>query len=106
MVTFAWPVVARRLQPDPMRYNRFAVNTTPRTRKTFAVLCIAIVVVVAFVPALASSLGSAILVPLWLVVPAVAVTVIRRDALRSDEEPVSLLAVLASRAPPILASLT
>jgi hypothetical protein len=82
------------------------VNTTPRTRKTFAVLCIAIVVVAAFVPALASSLGSAILVPLWLVVPAVTVTVIRRDALCSDEQPVSLLAVLASRAPPILASLT
>jgi hypothetical protein len=82
------------------------VKTTPRVRKAFAVLCIAIVVVAVFAPALASSLGSAILVPLWLVVPAVAVTVIRRDALRSDEQPVSLLAVLDSRAPPILAPLT
>jgi hypothetical protein len=87
------------------RYNRFAVNTTPRTRKAFAVLCIAIVVVAAFAPSLASSLGSAILVPLWLVVPAVAVTVIRRHALRSDDQPVSLLAILDSRAPPILSSL-
>jgi len=88
------------------RYNRFAVKTTPRIRKAFAVLCIGIVLVAAFVPALASNLGSAILVPLWLVVPAVAVTVIRCDALRSDEQPVSLLAVLDSRAPPILSSLT
>ena len=69
-------------------------------------ICIAIVVVAAFTPALASSLGSAIFVPLWLVVPAVAVTVIRRDALRSDDQPVSLLAILDSRAPPILSSLT
>jgi len=82
------------------------VKTTPRIRNTFAVLCIAIVVFSLFVPALASSLGSTILVPLWVVVPAVAITVIRRDAFRSDEQPVSLLAVLASRAPPILASLT
>ena len=82
------------------------MNTTPRIRKTFAVFCIAIVVFAVFVPTLASGLGSTILVPLWLVVPAVAITVIRRDALRSDEQPVSLLAVLDSRAPPILASLT
>ena len=82
------------------------MKTTPRIRKTLAVLCIGIVVFAVFVPAIAASLGSAILVPLWLVVPAIAVTVIRRDALRSDEQPVTLLAVLDSRAPPILASLT
>ena len=81
------------------------MKTTPRIRNTSAVLCIAIVVFAVFVPALASNLGSVILVPLWLVVPAVAITVIRRDALRSDEQPVSLLAVLDSRAPPSLTSL-
>jgi hypothetical protein len=82
------------------------VKTTPRTRKAFAVLCIAIVVVAALVPVLATGVGTAVLVPLWLVVLAVAVTVIRRDALRSDEQPVSLLTVLDSRGPPILFSLT
>jgi hypothetical protein len=81
------------------------VNTTPRTRKAIAVLCIAIVVVAAFVPVLASGLGTAVLVPLWLVVLAVAVTVIRREAFHSDEQPLSLLVALDSRAPPIQSSL-
>ena len=82
------------------------MKTTPRVRKALAVLCIAIVVVAAFVPVLASSLGTAVLVPLWLVVPAVAVTVIRREAFHSDEQPLPLLVALDSRAPPILSSLT
>ena len=73
-----------------------------RTRKAVAVACIALVVFAAFVPALATTLGAALLVPLWLVLPAVVVTVVRREAFRCDEQPVSLLAVLASRAPPAL----
>ena len=73
-----------------------------RTRKAIAVVCIALVVFAAFVPAFASTLGAALLVPLWLVLPAVVVTVVRREAFRCDEQPVSLLAVLASRAPPAL----
>jgi len=73
-----------------------------RTRKAIAVVCIALVVFAAFVPALATTLGAALLVPLWLVLPAVVVTVVRREAFRCDEQPVSLLAVLASRAPPAL----
>jgi len=73
-----------------------------RTRKAVAVACIALVVFAAFVPALASTLGAAVLVPLWLVLPAVVVTVVRREAFRCDEQPVSLLTVLASRAPPAL----
>jgi hypothetical protein len=73
-----------------------------RTRKAIAVACIALVVFAAFVPALASTLGAAVLVPLWLVLPAVVVTVVRREAFRRDEQPVSLLTVLASRAPPAL----
>ena len=71
-----------------------------RTRKAIAVVCIALVVFAAFAPALASTLGAALLVPLWLVLPAVVVTVVRREAFRCDVQPVSLLAVLASRAPP------
>jgi len=77
----------------------------PRTRKTVAVLCIALVVFAAFVPAVASALGSAVLVALWLVLPAVAITVLRREAFRCDEQPVSLLAVLDSRAPPAVSAL-
>jgi len=73
-----------------------------RTRKAVAVACIALVVFAAFVPALASTLGAAVLVPLWLVLPAVVVTVVRREAFRCDEQPVSLLTLLASRAPPAL----
>ena len=73
-----------------------------RSRKAIAVVCIALVVFAAFVPALATTLGAALLVPLWLVLPAVVVTVVRREAFRCDEQPVSLLAVLASRAPPAL----
>jgi hypothetical protein len=50
------------------------VNTTPRTRKAIAVICIALVVFAAFVPGAAPSSVAAILTPLWLIVPAVAVT--------------------------------
>jgi hypothetical protein len=81
------------------------VSANPRTRKAVAVLCIALVVCAAFVPAIASTLGSAILVPLWLVPPAIAVVIVRRKASRCDDQPVSLLAILDSRAPPLLASL-
>jgi hypothetical protein len=81
------------------------VNASPRTRKAVAVLCIALVVCAAFVPVIASTLGSAILVPLWLVLPAVAVVIVRRTACRSHVQPVSLLAILDSRAPPLVASL-
>jgi hypothetical protein len=78
---------------------------TPRIRKAVAVLGIALVVFAAFVPAVASALGSAILVALWLVLPAVAITVLRREAFRCDQQPVSLLAVLDSRAPPVVSTL-
>ena len=78
---------------------------TPRTRKTVAVLCIALVIVAGVLPAVASSLATVILVVLWLVLPAVVVTLVRREASRSNAQPVSLLALLDSRAPPILSGL-
>ena len=71
-----------------------------RTRKSFVLFGLAIVVFVAFVPALSLSLPSAILTPLWLVVPAVAVVVIRRTAARCDDQPVALLSLADFRAPP------
>ena len=70
------------------------------TRKAVAVVCIALVVFAAFVPALASTLGSVVLVPLWLVLPAVVATIVRREAFRCDDQSQSLLAVDAGRAPP------
>jgi hypothetical protein len=47
----------------------------------------------------------AVLVPLWLVVPAVVVTVLRRRAARHDDQPVSLLCLVLFRGPPIHAAL-
>jgi hypothetical protein len=78
---------------------------TPRTRKAAAVLCIALVLVAGILPAVSAALGAVILVALWLVAPAVVVTVIRRIASDSEEQPVSLLALLDSRGPPRLVAL-
>jgi len=74
------------------------VNT--RTCRTVAVLCIAVVVFAAFLPAVAANLPPVILTALWLIVLAVSVVVIRRQAVRCDEQPVSLLSLVLSRAPP------
>ena len=76
------------------------MSATLRKRKAVAIVCIAFVAFAAFLPAVAASVGPAILTPLWIVLPAVAITVIRRHASRCDELPVSLRAVLLSRAPP------
>jgi hypothetical protein len=78
---------------------------TSRTRKTVAVLCIAVVLVAGVLPAAPTTLGNVVLVALWLVLPAVVVTVVRRAASRSEEQPVSLLALLDSRGPPRLLAL-
>ena len=78
---------------------------TLRTRKTVAILCIALVLVAGMLPAIAAALGSVILAALWLVVPAIAATIVRRAACDSEEQPVSLLALLDSRGPPQLLAL-
>jgi hypothetical protein len=77
-------------------------DVTPRTRKAIAVFCIAIVLVAGVLPAIPTALADAIFVALWIVLPAVIVTIVRRAALDSDEQPVSLLALLDSRGPPRL----
>lgn len=61
---------------------------------------LAVVVFAAFVPVLTSSLPGAILTPLWLVVPAVSIIVIRRTASRSDDQPIALVSIAHFRAPP------
>jgi hypothetical protein len=71
-----------------------------RTRKWLVVFGVAVVVFAAFVPALAGWLPAAILTPLWIVVPAVSIVVIRRTAARCDDQPVALGSLALFRAPP------
>jgi hypothetical protein len=72
----------------------------PRNRKAIAVLCIALIVAGGLIPVIASTLGATVFVACWIVMPAIAITVIRRAAFRCEEQPVSLLVLLESRAPP------
>jgi hypothetical protein len=76
-----------------------------RQRRSFVLFGLAVVVFAAFVPVLTSSLPSAILTPLWLVVPAVSIIVIRRTASRSDDQPIALVSLVLFRAPPTTLSL-
>jgi hypothetical protein len=73
---------------------------TLRTRKWLVVFGVAVLVFAAFVPALAAWLPAAILTPLWIVVPAVSIVVIRRTAARCDDQPVALGSLARFRAPP------
>jgi hypothetical protein len=73
-----------------------------RTRRSFVLVGLAVVVFAALVPTLASSLPSAILTPLWLVVLAVAAVVVRRTATCSDEQPLALRSLALLRAPPAI----
>jgi hypothetical protein len=76
---------------------------TLRARKSLVLFGVAVTVFAVFVPALSSGLPVAILTPLWLVVPAVSVVVIRRTASRCDDQAVALLSLALFRAPPALA---
>ena len=71
-----------------------------RTRKSLVLFGLAVVVFAALVPGFAADRFTAILTPLWLVVPAVAIVVVRRAAARCDDQPVSLLSLTRFRAPP------
>ena len=71
-----------------------------RTSRSLVLIGLAVVVFTAFVPALSSSLPAVILTPLWIVVPAVSIVVIRRTATRCDDQPVTLLSLALFRAPP------
>jgi len=73
-----------------------------RTRRSFVLFGLAVVVFAALVPTLASSLPSAILTPLWLVVLAVSAVVVRRTATCSDEQPLALRSLALLRAPPAI----
>ena len=71
-----------------------------RSRKSLALFGIAVVVFAGCFPALGIDLPAAIFVPLWLVVPAVAAVVVRRQAARCDEQPAAFLSLALFRAPP------
>ncbi|RPH62386.1 MAG: hypothetical protein EHM89_05655 [Acidobacteria bacterium] len=72
----------------------------PRPRRSIVFLCIAVVAFAGLLPAGSVDLV-AILTPLWLVIAAIAIVLIRRRTLRSDEQPISLLSLVPSRAPPV-----
>ena len=76
-----------------------------RTRKSLVLFGLAVVVFAVIVPALAPDLPSVILTPLWVVVPAVSIVVVRRTAARCDDQPVALLSLALFRAPPATLSL-
>jgi hypothetical protein len=73
---------------------------TLRTRKSLVLFSVAVVVIAGLVPAVAAGLPSVVLTPLWLIVPAVCVVVVRRRAVRYDDQPVALLSLALFRAPP------
>lgn len=69
-------------------------------RKIVAIACIALVVFAVSAPGAASHVVAVVLTPVGLVVPAVLITVVRREAARSDVQPVALLSLVLFRAPP------
>jgi hypothetical protein len=71
-----------------------------RTRRSLVFLAVGLALFAAFVPAAAANLPVAIFEPLWLILPTVAVTLIRREVSRCDDQRTSLLSLVASRAPP------
>ncbi len=73
---------------------------SPRLRKLVAVACIVLVMFAVSAPGAASHVVAVVLTPLALVVPAVLITIVRREAARSDAQPVALLSLVLFRAPP------
>ena len=70
-----------------------------RTRKSLVLFSLGVAVFASFLP-LVSSFFTAVLVPLWLALPAALVTLLRPTARRCGEQAQSLRSRLASRAPP------
>ena len=71
-----------------------------RTNRSLVLFGVAVVVMAGLFPVVAAGLPSVILTPLWLIVPAVSVVVVRRTAVRCDDDPVALLSLALFRAPP------
>jgi hypothetical protein len=72
-----------------------------RTNKSLVLFSVAVVVIAGLFPVVAAGLPSVILTPLWLIVPAVCSVIVRRRAVRCDDQPVALLSLALFRAPPV-----
>jgi hypothetical protein len=77
-----------------------------RARKATAVLCIVAVLFAACLPGFATTVGCAVLVALWLVLPPALSARRASDRSRAAEQPASLLFRLPSRGPPATFALT
>jgi hypothetical protein len=77
-----------------------------RARKAAAVLCIVAVIFAACLPGFATSVGCAVLVALWIVLPPAISARRAVDRNRAAEQPASLLFRLPSRGPPLTLALT
>lgn len=70
------------------------------TRRTAGLVCLAIVLVAIVLPLVSADVW-AVLTPLWIVATTIVATLIRRTAAQCDEQPIALLSLAASRAPPL-----
>ena len=70
-----------------------------RPNRTVAGVCIAVIVVAAFLPGL-SSFDYALFEPLWVLLPDETPVAVRTAAVPCDEQPAPLLSLVSSRAPP------
>lgn len=72
-----------------------------RSRQSLVLFGIGLAVFAACLPG-AATLFTAVLTPLWIVVPTAFVVIVCRKAARSDEQTTALFSLLLSRAPPVL----
>jgi hypothetical protein len=70
-----------------------------RPNRSIAGLCIAVIVLAAFLPGL-SAFDCALLEPCWVLLPDEVVVAVYRPAAPSDEQTAPLFSLLPSRAPP------
>ena len=76
-----------------------------RTNKSLVLFSVAVVVMAGLFPVVAAGLPSVILTPLWVIVPAVSIVVVRRRAGRCDDQPVALFSLALFRGPPVTLAL-
>jgi hypothetical protein len=74
-----------------------------RPNRSVAILCIGIIALAAFLPG-SAALEAALLEPQWVLLPDEVSVTVRRPITPCLEQPVPLLALLPSRAPPLLAA--
>jgi hypothetical protein len=71
----------------------------PRPNRSVARLCIAVIVLAAFLPGI-SSLDYALFEPQWVLLPDHVPVAVDSAVAPCDEQPVPLLSLVSSRAPP------